>query len=94
MNQQQTRGKPTNDAKPKFVAKGHDAILQRFQNDKQPVIFTLLTGRAVSGIIVGRDRYAITLEDEKTRKKMTFYKHAIESFGEYDEEDVPSALNS
>lgn len=94
MQNQQSRSNNTQgSAKPKFVAKGHDAILQRFQTDKEPIILTLLTGRSVTGIIVGRDRYAVTLQDKASGAKMTFYKHAIESFGEFNEDDVPS-LNS
>lgn len=92
-NQQSRTSNNQGAAKPKFVAKGHDAILQRFQTEKEPVIFTLLTGRSVTGIIVGRDRYAVTLQDAKTGTKVTFYKHAIESFGEFEEVTIP-ALNS
>lgn len=68
-----------------FVAKGHDAILKRAQDEKTEMTVTLISGVIVWGFVIARDRYTITLSvasemDSTKRFDRTIYKHAIEFF--------------
>lgn len=76
--------------KPKFVAKGHDSRLQDFQFNKTPIQVILMSGNVVSGVIIARDRYTITLLDSQTSEEVTFFKHAMEGFGK---EPAPKTLS-
>lgn len=63
-----------------FVAKGHDAILKEVQDNGGYLAVTLMSdGSTVSGQLVARDKFTITVLTEEGRRR-TFYKHAIESF--------------
>lgn len=67
-----------------FEAKGHDAALAHCQNYAQPVsIQTLNSSAKVTGIIVRRDRFTVTLEREGASNGLVYheiiFKHAIES---------------
>lgn len=66
-----------------FVAKGHDAVLQRIQQRENSTISItpISTGEPVLGKLVARDKYTITIQLECGTRR-TFYKHAIESFDE------------
>lgn len=66
-------------------AKGHDAILKALQDNGRKVEVRLLSGEELTGKVVGRDKYTITLlvenafACEKPRRHV-IYKHAIEQF--------------
>jgi sRNA-binding regulator protein Hfq len=68
---------------------GHDAILAELQSAKAQVMFTLTSGDITHGIIVARDKFTITVNQQRPQNadptapaawNSTFYKHAIESF--------------
>lgn len=65
-----------------FVAKGHDAILKRFQDGHSLVEVELQSGRVIVGEMIARDKFSITLRVniEGKAKDQTIYKHAIETF--------------
>lgn len=67
-------------AKKPFVAKGHDAILKKYQDTKQVVEISLITNATMEGVITARDKFTITIKDSVTGVSHTIYKHAIESF--------------
>lgn len=65
-----------------FVPKGHDAVLKHLQESATPVeVYLTTTEVPVLGKIVARDRFTITLMLDSGLRR-TYYKHAIESFGE------------
>ena len=66
-------------AKPKFVAKGHDAILKTAQDSKQSIRVVMTSGEVADGTVYNRDKFTITIEGADNTKT-TYYKHAIESF--------------
>lgn len=68
-----------NNAK-KFIAKGHDAILKNAQDAGDMIKITAISGEIVIGKLVNRDKFTITVIEDATGDKATFYKHAIESF--------------
>lgn len=66
----------------KFVAKGHDAQLMDAQMNGLQTTIALMSGNAVTGTIVKRDKFTITLRYSAGTHAGTeeiFYKHAIES---------------
>ena len=65
-----------------FIAKGHDAILKRFQDGHSIVEIELQSGRVIIGEMIARDKFTITLRVpfEDSTKDQTIYKHAIETF--------------
>ena len=65
--------------KPKFVAKGHDAILKGAQDTGSQVRIVCISGVDIQGKMVNRDKYTITIEFVDGIRQ-TFYKHAIEFF--------------
>lgn len=72
----------SHDTSRKFVAKGHDSQLQEAQNNKFPVTLTLMSQLIVSGIILKRDKYTITVRYTaglNSGMDEIYYKHAIES---------------
>lgn len=66
-----------------FVAKGHDRQLQEAQQSGASVRLTLIDQEyPVSGVIVRRDKYTITLrltEGQEAGNEEFFYKHGISS---------------
>lgn len=76
-----SRPRRSAEARPKqFVAKGHDAILKELQDARARIsIVTMSDATPVTGVLVGRDKYTITIGTEDGRR-ITIYKHAIESF--------------
>lgn len=63
-----------------FVAKGHDAILKRMQDNGGRISVTAMgDGARTAGKMIARDKFTITLKTDEGRE-ITFYKHAIESF--------------
>lgn len=77
--QQNTNTDNKNTIKPKFVAKGHDAILKSGQDTGGTINITTMSGEVLVGMLINRDKYTVTL-DTKTGERLTVYKHAIESF--------------
>lgn len=71
--------KPVTKPKAPFVAKGHDAILERIQKDKSILEVSLQSGDTVRGFIKARDRYTVTVQTQ-TGAVVTVFKHAIELF--------------
>jgi sRNA-binding regulator protein Hfq len=65
--------------KPKFVAKGHDAILKNAQDAGSDIAIEFMSGNQILGKLVNRDKYTITVL-VPSGDKMTVYKHAIEFF--------------
>lgn len=65
----------------KFVAKGHDAQLQEAQYGNLATTLTTLSGAVITGTIVKRDKFTITLRHsigKNIGQDEIFYKHAIE----------------
>jgi RNA chaperone Hfq len=59
-------------------AKGHDAVLTAIMSQERTFTVILMSGDEVTGKIVGKDKYTITIRpDGKTRREVIF-KHAIE----------------
>lgn len=61
---------------------GHDAALSHVQNHAQPVTITRLNGSQITGIIVRRDRFTVTMErsvGNNTVVHSIIYKHAIDT---------------
>lgn len=82
MNENLTGGKTPYQvaAKKPFVAKGHDAILKRAQDDRGHISIALMSdGSQIDGRLVARDKFTITVDVLGTGR-VTVYKHAIESF--------------
>lgn len=72
-------GSATTMRKP-FVAKGHDAILKALQDAGAQIVVTPIgDGVSVTGVLVARDKYTITVKTASGRT-VTYYKHALESF--------------
>lgn len=74
-----TPGVPAPVAPRKFQAKGHDAQLQDAQMSGKEVIVTLLSGESLTGQIVKRDKWTITLREFEAIDTVIVYKHAIET---------------
>jgi sRNA-binding regulator protein Hfq len=68
-----------NNAKPKFVAKGHDAILKGAQDAGEHIEIIAMSGDVISGKILNRDKFTVTILED-SGKRRTIYKHGIESF--------------
>jgi RNA chaperone Hfq len=65
--------------KPKSEGKGHDAVLRALQQGQHDVHVVLRSsGETLTGKIVGRDKFTITLKIDGIR--VVIYKHAIERF--------------
>ena len=64
----------------KFVAKGHDALLERLQMSSQEIQITTVNGDegAYAGFIHKRDKWTVTLKLHDGRLAI-IYKHAIEA---------------
>lgn len=62
-----------------FIAKGHDAILKRLQDDKAQIEITAISGALYVGQVTNRDKYTITIEAQGGGR-YTVYKHSIEAF--------------
>lgn len=60
-------------------SKGHDAVLNAIQSQERDVVVVLMSGDEITGKIVGRDKYTITVRDDKGRRQV-IYKHGIERF--------------
>lgn len=60
----------------RFIAKGHDSQLQDAQYSGAKTTLNLMSGISVTGKLLRRDKYTITLLHEKGEE--IFYKHAIE----------------
>jgi sRNA-binding regulator protein Hfq len=81
------KNRPMHPKKP-HTPKGHDAILARLQQDKTEVEIGLVSGVVVQGVIVGRDKFTITVgladatEGFEGVREATIYKSGIEYFGE------------
>lgn len=72
-------GKTMQKRKP-FVPKGHDAILNEVQaNEGYLTVTKMGDGSEITGKLIARDKYTITLLVDGTRR-VTLYKHAVESF--------------
>lgn len=72
-------GQPGQPSQPKPVeARGHDAILRVLQSQRTSVTVMLMSGERLTGTVVGRDKYTITLLCEG--KRHIIYKHSIEWF--------------
>ncbi|WP_323016504.1 RNA chaperone Hfq [Castellaniella sp.] len=65
-----------------FVAKGHDAILERIQKSGKTVFIRLISGDQLAGTIKARDRYTVTVFNAAKGTATTVFKHAIETFEE------------
>lgn len=68
-----------NNVKPKFVAKGHDAILKSAQDAGEHIEIIAMSGDVISGKILNRDKFTVTILED-SGKRRTVYKHGIESF--------------
>jgi sRNA-binding regulator protein Hfq len=68
---------PSRSAAPQ--TKGHDSVLKAIQNRNQVLHVMKLSGEESSGLIVGRDKYTVTLKDAQGIRRVIF-KHAIEEF--------------
>lgn len=80
MNEQQQPRRTLHAVKKPFVAKGHDAILKNTQDAGGTITITTIgDGSSVTGKLIARDKYTITVEIELGVRR-TYYKHAIESF--------------
>lgn len=75
----QPNEKATTHTKPKFVAKGHDAILKNAQDASERIEIIAMSGDVIVGKILNRDKFTITILED-SGKKRTVYKHGIESF--------------
>jgi len=67
----------------KFVAKGHDRLLENAQYGKNRVRLALMDGSNVYGKVVARDKFTITLQHEPSDREESglaecFYKHSIQ----------------
>lgn len=70
--------------KKKYVPKGHDAIIKDYQANKSKIFVESLSGDIIHGVIVGSDRYTISVKitDEVGVALVEhIYKHGIFSFG-------------
>lgn len=61
----------------------HDAILIGLSKRKALVNIMLISGENPIGRISQIDKWTVTLRDQHTDQPRTYYKHAIESFGEH-----------
>lgn len=85
-----------NPQKAHFEPKGHDAALSHVQNHALPISIQTLHGdTSITGIVVRRDRFTVTLEREsKSNPGFVYheiiYKHAIESISlpEFDKNEA------
>ncbi|WP_199153518.1 RNA chaperone Hfq [Chromobacterium sp. ASV23] len=59
--------------------KGHDAVLARAQDAKKEISIRLIDGTYVSGVIVARDRYTVSLRIP-SKGVWIYYKSAICGF--------------
>jgi sRNA-binding regulator protein Hfq len=81
-----SNSRPIHPKKP-HTPKGHDAILAKLQQDKTPVEIGLISGVFVQGVIVGRDKFTITVDLSDATEgfegvdQATIYKSGIEYFG-------------
>lgn len=65
----------------KPAPKGHDTVLGAIQNGGRSITVELISGEVVTGKLVGRDKYTVTVRPENTQNiRKVIYKHAIESF--------------
>lgn len=79
MNQPTIKPTQNNNVKPKFVAKGHDAILKNAQDAGEQIEIIAMSGDVIVGKILNRDKFTVTILQD-SGKKRTIYKHGIESF--------------
>jgi sRNA-binding regulator protein Hfq len=68
-----------NASKSAFQAKGHDAVLKAAQDRAATVTLTLTSGVEVTGLIIARDRYTISIKP-KDSDTVIVYKHFIGMF--------------
>jgi len=73
-------GKLQGGGKKPFVAKGHDAILERHQKEGSMVAIVLVSGDTIRGSIKARDKFTVTVISESSQRPVTIFKHAIELF--------------
>lgn len=69
-------------SKGKFIAKGHDALLQEAQHAKTVVKIVAQSGETIEGVIVKRDKWTVTIAEVDRTASDEFaivYKHAIET---------------
>lgn len=59
-------------------AKGHDAVLKAIQTQERQVAVRAQSGETYRGLIVGRDKYTITVKGSDGVRWL-IYKHAIEA---------------
>lgn len=75
---------------PSNLTKGHDSVLKAIQNRGTKLHVQLMSGETRVGLIVGRDKFTVTLLcEDKTRR--VIYKHAIEEFWTVESESTPTA---
>jgi len=76
--------RPSPSTKKPFVAKGHDAILKGMQDGGEQISVALISSDfPLIGKLVARDKFTITVLTTFGRR--TIYKHAIESFGPFEQ---------
>lgn len=75
--------KPSTPNKP-ASPKGHDAVLKAIQDDGRTINITLLSGETMSGTLVARDKFTISVLVNVAGKiedaVFVVFKHGIESF--------------
>jgi sRNA-binding regulator protein Hfq len=68
-----------NGARSERQSAGHDAVLKALQFDSRTITVILLSGDAVIGKLVGRDKFTVTVQGPDGIRRV-IYKHAIEQF--------------
>lgn len=80
VNPRPSYGKPKSSggARKPATPKGHDAVLSGIQNSTETITLLFLDGETISGRLMARDKFTLTVEDGGNTT--TFYKHAIKGF--------------
>ena len=79
--ERQMRGNGGYESQPKQQPKtsGHDTVIRAIQSQERQVTVGLMSGEVRTGVIVGRDKYTITVKGSDGVRRVIF-KHAIEEF--------------
>lgn len=69
---------PTPTPPRRFVAKGHDAQLEKAQKEGREVFITMMDGSEdIVGVITRRDKWTLTIREFEATHQVIVYKHAI-----------------
>lgn len=76
--------KPDKDIHPPRTHKGHESLLQKLLNTREPITITTNDRVNINGTVVAFDAFTITLQTtpemrSDTPKRMLMFKHAIRS---------------